>query len=252
MAEQPAVNAMAKLFGDGEYYAHWSKTRDRGLYPCEAAMVQTWCTHRDAAIVTIGCGTGRETFALYRLGYHNIRGVDCTEALLRIARDYAAAQHLAIPFDLASADALPLEDCSVDAITLFENLYGHITPYTARLAALAEARRVLRPGGLVFMTVTALAHRWRHYFYIRSLETLRLAYNPHSMEKGDKFMRRDPRSQNRARSHWFRAYEVPDDAGRSGFAVLQQTTDRDIRLNPSGNSTRVHHGGRLLYVLGRD
>jgi SAM-dependent methyltransferase len=57
----------------------------------------------------------------------------------------AAAQRLGLPAVRQPAQALQLRDRSVDAVVL---AYGtHHVPVAARAAAVAEARRVLRPGG---------------------------------------------------------------------------------------------------------
>lgn len=62
----------------------------------------------------------------------------------------AAAAQPAHPFTAALGDARRLDaaDASHDSVLLLGPLY-HLTERTDRLAALAEARRVLRPGGLV-------------------------------------------------------------------------------------------------------
>ena len=64
----------------------------------------------------------------------------------------AAAARPDHPFTAAVGDARRLDepDASFDAVLLFGPLY-HLTERAERLAALAEARRVLRPGGLALV-----------------------------------------------------------------------------------------------------
>ncbi len=61
-----------------------------------------------------------------------------------------AADPDAAPFAVCLGDAthLPMASASVDAVVLMGPLY-HLVERAGRLAALAEARRVLRPGGVV-------------------------------------------------------------------------------------------------------
>jgi demethylmenaquinone methyltransferase/2-methoxy-6-polyprenyl-1,4-benzoquinol methylase len=87
-------------------------------------------------LADIGGGTGNYAFALKREGWRPLV-VDRSAAML--AR--AAAKGLEII--QAEAEQLPFEDESFDALTMISMLH-HVDD---RDAALAEARRVLRPGG---------------------------------------------------------------------------------------------------------
>ena len=68
------------------------------------------------------------------------------------SRRRAAAAQPNHPFSAAVGDARRLDqpDASYDAALLFGPLY-HLTERAERIAALAEARRVLRPGGLALV-----------------------------------------------------------------------------------------------------
>lgn len=81
---------------------------------------------------------------------HRVHLVDPVELHVEQARAAAAAQS-ETPFTAATGDARALEEPaeSVDAVLLLGPLY-HLTERAERVAALAEARRVLRPGGVIF------------------------------------------------------------------------------------------------------
>ncbi|MDA1348882.1 MAG: class I SAM-dependent methyltransferase, partial [Chloroflexi bacterium] len=55
-----------------------------GLWDSERMLVSTYFAVDDQ-ILDIGCGAGRSTIALYRLGYPNIRGVDLSEGMVKRA-----------------------------------------------------------------------------------------------------------------------------------------------------------------------
>ncbi|HYW88867.1 MAG TPA: methyltransferase domain-containing protein [Chloroflexota bacterium] len=98
-------------------------------------------------VLDLGCGPGVSTFELARLlpGVSLI-GLDIAPRMLAQARRRAG--QCAVQWLLADAVRLPLRDASVDACT------GHSFLYLVRdrAAVLAEARRVLKPGGrLVLM-----------------------------------------------------------------------------------------------------
>jgi len=100
----------------------------------------------EPVIVDVGCGTGGLVRRLARRGAHVI-GVEPGEEALRRARAHepVAGER----YEHAGADALPLPDASADMV-VFANSLHHV-PGDLLDAALAEAARVLRPGGLLYV-----------------------------------------------------------------------------------------------------
>jgi SAM-dependent methyltransferase len=100
-----------------------------------------------ARLLELGVGTGRIALPLHRRG-RAVLGVDLSLPMLERYRAKAAAEGLAPPAVLrADATRLPLRDACVDA--LLEVHVLHLVPAWER--ALAEARRVLVPGGVVLL-----------------------------------------------------------------------------------------------------
>jgi SAM-dependent methyltransferase len=97
-------------------------------------------------VVDIGCGGGGLVRELARLGARPI-GVEISEQQLAtaVARDgESGARYL-----IGRGEDLPLEDASVDAAIFMRTL--HHVPAAEQPAALREARRVVRPGGVVYV-----------------------------------------------------------------------------------------------------
>jgi len=72
-----------------------------------------------------------------------VRAVDISKTFVEIARHNAAAEGVKVHFQLGNASALPADDASADFVVCraaFKN-------FTEPVKALAEMRRVLRPGG---------------------------------------------------------------------------------------------------------
>ena len=98
-------------------------------------------------LLEVGVGTGRVALPLYRRG-REVVGVDLSGPMLERYRAKAAAAGLAPPRVLrADATRLPFRDASVDAVLEVHVL--HLVPDWE--LALAEARRVLVPGGVVLI-----------------------------------------------------------------------------------------------------
>jgi SAM-dependent methyltransferase len=95
-----------------------------------------------AAVVDVGGGPGAYSLWLAGLGY-DVRLIDPVALHVEQARAAGVARA-----ELGDARELPLADDSADAVLLLGPLY-HLPEREDRLRALAEARRVLRPGGVV-------------------------------------------------------------------------------------------------------
>ena len=97
----------------------------------------------------IGCGEGHNTRRLARRGAR-MTAVDIAETFVTYAREAEADGPLGIDYRVASALALPFPDRSFDFATAFMSLMD--VPETGR--ALAEAGRVLKPGGFLQFSIT--------------------------------------------------------------------------------------------------
>lgn len=100
-----------------------------------------------ATILDYGCGYGRLSVELQQAGYHNIIGMDFSSAM--VARARAACPGLR--FEVAEGSSLRLENHTVDAVLLFAVLTC-IPSDDAQQALVAEITRVLRPGGIVYVS----------------------------------------------------------------------------------------------------
>jgi ubiquinone/menaquinone biosynthesis C-methylase UbiE len=99
-----------------------------------------------ATVVDVGCGDGDLVRWLAGRGATAL-GVEVGEEPLAAAR--AAEPVAGERYLQGGGEALPLPDASADAVTFIQSL--HHVPVEHLDAALAEAARVLRPGGLVFV-----------------------------------------------------------------------------------------------------
>ncbi len=106
-------------------------------------------THLD-----IGCGPG--TFIGTLADSVQSIGLDLAAPQIHYAREHYAAPNRR--FEVMAPARVPAPDDSVDVVTMIE-LIEHLPPGETR-ALLAEARRVLRPGGRVIMTTPNYASLW--------------------------------------------------------------------------------------------
>lgn len=120
------------------------QTFDRRHFPLQSGQ----------RVLDLGCGEGRHAIAMHLQDRADVLAIDLSLEDLRRAREKHAAyrDHGAdtlFALSNASALALPLADNSLDAVICSEVL-EHIDDYPA---VLREIQRVLRPGGLLCVSV---------------------------------------------------------------------------------------------------
>jgi ubiquinone/menaquinone biosynthesis C-methylase UbiE len=138
-----------------DYYGEGKEAErlTRGIGPLEFARTQElllrFLPPAPAVICDVGGGPGVYSFWLAELGYA-AHLVDVTPFHVEQARRRAAQPGSPQPASLEQGDArgLRFADGAADAVILHGPLY-HLTERVDRLAALGEARRVLRPGGVL-------------------------------------------------------------------------------------------------------
>lgn len=140
-------NGFYEELGDRWYDAYDDPV---ALLRAEGQLKNPWVSERIRAlagglpgrVLDIGCGAGFLANSLAAEG-HQVTGVDMSRGSLRVARARSVA---AASYRVADAYALPFRDGSFDAVTALDFL-EHVT---SPERAIAEAARVLRPGGLFF------------------------------------------------------------------------------------------------------
>lgn len=116
-------------------------------------IVSRWLPDPPAVVADVGGGPGRYAFWLADRGY-TMRHRDV--APLHVEQVIADRGDRDVETRLADARRLDLADESVDAVLLLGPLY-HLVRRADRVRALREARRIVVPGGVVFV---AAISRW--------------------------------------------------------------------------------------------
>jgi ubiquinone/menaquinone biosynthesis C-methylase UbiE len=131
--------------------------RDRAM----ARGAELVATRAPRDVLDVGSGTGALTFALARtLPDSTVVGVEPSEAMVRYARAKATRLGLDVEFRQGYGQQLPAADDSVDALTI--SLALHHVADDRVPDVLAEAHRVLRPGGVFFAIEFAPVGRFAH------------------------------------------------------------------------------------------
>jgi SAM-dependent methyltransferase len=138
-------------YATAEALAVYRQRVDQGLRIWEATVVrQHFPAH--GRVLTVGCGAGRETFALDRLGYETT-GVDISRPLLEIAGELGPQRRHRGSFCLVDGETLPFGDGAFDVVTLWAQMLDNVPSRTGRIALMREVRRVLESDGLATCSV---------------------------------------------------------------------------------------------------
>ncbi|MGF1610908.1 MAG: class I SAM-dependent methyltransferase [Kiloniellales bacterium] len=97
-------------------------------------------------VADVGCGDGALVRFMTREGA-TVVGIECSPA--QLARAHAAEPAAGERYIEGVGKDLPLEDATLDLVVFFNSL--HHVPVEAQEVALAEAARVLKPDGLLYV-----------------------------------------------------------------------------------------------------
>jgi SAM-dependent methyltransferase len=128
--------------------SYWNRVaqRKRFSHPLRLEWLECYLDPR-ARVLDYGCGYGRTLGEMAQAGYQNVFGVDFSATMLaRCRQEYPRASLIR-----NDGRTLPFESDSLDAVLLFATLTC-IPQNEAQRALIAEVERVLRPGGLLYIS----------------------------------------------------------------------------------------------------
>ncbi|MFD3873831.1 class I SAM-dependent methyltransferase [Streptomyces sp. NPDC058623] len=199
-------------------YADWDASTTRQGRALDA-LLTTSLGPGPHTVLDDACGIGTQAVGLARLG-HRVTGTDLSpRAAARAARE-AAARDLALPVAAADMRALPFADASFDAVVCADNALPHLLTAEDVRAALAETRRVLRPGGLLLLST-------RPYTALRRIRPTSEAPHVHNGPDG--------------RTITFQLWHWHPDGERYDVELFQ--------LLPSGGTWTTHTSGATYWAL---
>jgi|SRR6185295_3122426 len=128
--------------------SYWDRvaTEKRFSHPLRLDWLEKYA-NRQARILDYGCGYGRTLAELSRAGFANLAGVDFSAQMLTRAKSEVPDA----PLGRNDGRNLSFRDDCFDVVLLFAVLTC-IPDDSEQKALLAEALRVIRPGGIVYLS----------------------------------------------------------------------------------------------------
>jgi SAM-dependent methyltransferase len=115
-----------------------------------AFLAERWQSEGLTRFLDLGCGLGRHAVYMVQKGF-DVTAADLSDLGLSHLKEWAAKENLNIKTALCNMLNLPFEAGSFDCIMAYNVIYHTDTP--GFIKALNEIKRVLKPGGELFITL---------------------------------------------------------------------------------------------------
>ena len=198
MRKRKADKIIAKLREDYNSVAT-SFSRSKNILWTELEFLFRYA-EKGEKVLDVGCGNGRFSRYLEETEY---LGLDFSENLITEAKKLFPQKR----FLLGNALSLPFEDSSFDKVYAIA-LIHHIPLEEYRVKALQEMYRVLKPGGMVFLTAWKRKRkglRWSQVLRFFSFSDVSITFNGRERYY-----------------HLFKEQELSEIAEKAGFVVMEE------------------------------
>jgi|SRR5689334_10102176 len=236
-----------------EYYSEKSLRPEvlRHFHTIQSAILRVLAarggSRRKYDVLDVGCNAGTQC-AIWAEDGHRVNGLDINEPLLQLARERAREKCQSIDYRLGTATVLPWPDQCMDICIALE-LLEHVEDWKG---CIEEFDRVLRPGGVMFLSTTnALCpkqsefnlpgYSWYPGPMKRHFERLAITTRP-ELANFAKF----------PAVHWFTPYSLGAELGRRGYTCFDRFDLVDIGKKNAlaGMIVKSVQGVSLLRWLG--
>ena len=145
-----SLRCVAEKYNDAEEVLYYSQRAFEGLDEEERLLVEQFMRRRGRVLI-IGCGAGREAFALAELGFQVV-GIDVASGMIAEAKRHAQTSGRNIHFEVKSATTLDYPSNSFEYVLLSAGVYSYIPTRQLRINTLRKINDLLTPNGILFLS----------------------------------------------------------------------------------------------------
>ena len=228
-----------KEFGSKGAQKLYVRLAGNGLWKSEEELIKKYFK-KGSKILDVGCGTGRTTMPLSKMGY-KIIGVDITPEMIKNAKKIAKSKNINIDYRIGDETNLKFKDNEFDCV-LFSNQGWTMIPETqVRLKALNEIKRVLKKNGIFIFSSNRrvwnfewflfLSYMWFRFYVLK-----KLGFKIWEESFGDRLFKKE--SSNKDEEYDTKQYihisseeEIRKELNKSGFEILFVGSSLGKQLN---------------------
>ena len=221
------------------------KAAEKGLWDSEKYFIEKYFINHQGHVLDLGCGTGRTTFPLGKIGY-NVVGVDLAPAMIENAKKVALKLGESVDFRVGDALNLEFLDNSFDYVLFSNQGLTQIPDSKNRLTALNQIYRVLKPNGILIFTAHQRVwwsenllfwlKQWLRFYILK-----RIGFRLDELDFGDRFFDHDSITNaiynTKQYIHIPSINEVKRQIGQTNLKILEinnklQISQNDVRRFP--------------------
>ena len=169
---------------DREIKLYLDSVDNIGLWNSEKVIFQQYINKSDK-ILDLGCGAGRVTFGLYKLGYKNIVGIDISSKMLDCARDISLNSNMNIRFIEDDATSLNIKEKFNCVIFSFNGLMMIHGKELRKKAVLNIKNILVDDGYFIFTTLDREINTQKYGSFWTDEKMLYLESKDNILEYGD-------------------------------------------------------------------
>ena len=178
-----------------EYYSkssvleHYTEATEKvGLWNSEKIVFQKSLKDKSQRILELGCGTGRISFGLAKLGYDNLVCSDFSRRMVARAKELNQKFDTGIKFEKQDATNLSYAEQTFSSIIFGFNGLMQIPERKNRLKVMSECLRVLKSKGyFIFTSHDRSLQKWKKFWVEERKKWRSGKQDPKLLEFGDRF-----------------------------------------------------------------
>ncbi len=196
-----------------------------GLWNSEKTLFNKYLG-KSYVLLDLGCGAGRVSIGLWKLGFENVQGADLAEQMALQASEIALCLGCPICFEQQDATRLSYSDATFDGVVFAFNGLMQIPGRAMRQQALREIARVLRRGGrFIFSTLDREDALYSKVFDDETDYEHDLSRNEGLLDYGDRHFETE---HGTTFMHVPLCAEVTADLEAAGFEVLESAMRSEL------------------------
>lgn len=214
---------VSKYFSNSMVLQYYQEATEKvGLWDSEKIVFSKVFPNKKGKILELGCGTGRISFGLWKLGYRSLFATDFSKPMIKRANLINQKLKTEISFFVEDARSTSFSNESIDGAIFGFNGLMQIPGRENRQEVIREMYRVLKNESFfVFTTHDRSMNKWKKFWALERKKWNRGDQNSELLEFGDRF---EETPRGKLYIHVPDLEDIRLDLRREGFSV-----ERDIQ-----------------------